>query len=150
MFRSRVLPLLVVTFAVTQISNPAGVLAASRMEPARSSTLGSDYTSALATADRFLQAWQAGDAENGMVLLTGHAKAKISPDDLEAFFSAASPAAYEIARGKVIRRGRYQFPVLLLGGQSSPSASKGLPRRRVSSIVVLHTGNDDWAVDKLP
>ncbi|MGA7905926.1 MAG: hypothetical protein WCA16_00870 [Candidatus Sulfotelmatobacter sp.] len=119
--------------------------------PAKSAILGTDYASALAAADRFLQAWQTGDIENGMVLLTGHAKQKISTSDLETFFSASAPEAYEITRGKPLRGGRYEFPVMLLGPSSAVAGAKaGHLHRRFSSLIVLHNGNNDWAIDKLP
>jgi hypothetical protein len=127
------------------------VLAASRTAAPKSDGLATDYASALAAADRFLQAWQAGDAENGIVLLTGHAKQRVSREDLEAFFSASAPVAYEITRGKSPRRGRYEFPVMLLDSSSSESASKNSRlHRRFSNIIVLKTSNRDWAIDKLP
>jgi hypothetical protein len=106
--------------------------------------LDSGYISALGAADRFLQAWQAGDAENGLTLLTGHAKEKASPDVIEKFFSNSSPSAYEIGRGKLLKRGSYEFPVVLVG------ISKSRARRHFSSIVIVDTGRNDWAVDTLP
>lgn len=104
------------------------------------------YVSALAAANHLLQAWQSGDVESGMVLLTRHAKKTASPDVVEKFFSNPGPSAYEIGHGKLLKRGRYEFPVVLL-----TSASKDVGKhRRLSSIVVVNTGNNDWAVDKLP
>ena len=151
MFRPRALALLATFFFLVQLSEPSSVLAASRTAPPKSGDLGADYASALATADRFLQAWQAGDAENGMVLLTGHAKRKVSREDLEIFFSESAPAAYEITRGREIHRGHYEFPVMLLSSSFSLSASQNNRlHRRFSSVVVLKTGNSDWAIDKLP
>jgi len=102
------------------------------------------YVPALAAADRLLHAWQSGDAESGMVLLTTHAKQAATTEVVERFFSDPGPSAYEIARGKLLKPGRYEFPVVLvLGGAKHP-------RRRFSSIVVVNTGNNGWAVDKLP
>jgi hypothetical protein len=108
--------------------------------------LDSGYVPALATADRFLQAWQSSDVENGMVLLTSHAKEAATTDVIERFFSNPGPSAYEIGRGKLLKRGRYEFPVVLVGGDSKNVHT----RRRFSSIVVVNTGDNDWAVDKLP
>jgi hypothetical protein len=103
------------------------------------------YVPALAAANHLLQAWQSADAESGMILLTTHAKQAASTDGVERFFSDAGPSAYEINRGKLIKPGRYEFPVVLvLGG------SKAQPRRRFSTIVVVNTGHNDWAIDKLP
>jgi len=106
--------------------------------------LDAGYVPALAAADHLLHAWQSGDAESGIVLLTTHAKQSASTDVVERFFSDPGPSAYEITRGKLLKPGRYEFPVVLvLGGAKHP-------RRRFSSIVVVNTGNNDWAVDKLP
>jgi len=101
---------------------------------------------ALAAADHFLQAWQAGDLENGMALLTGRAKYTANRDVVERFFSNPEPSGYEIDRGKLMKHGRYDFPVVLV---TVPSKSVHA-HRRFSSVVVVNTGNDDWAVDKLP
>jgi hypothetical protein len=106
----------------------------------------SGYASALATADHFLQAWQAGDAENGMVLLTSHAKEAANRNVLEKFFSNSESSAYEIDRGRLLKRGRYEFPVVLVTVPSKNIRA----RRRFSAIVIVNTGNNDWAVDKLP
>jgi hypothetical protein len=108
--------------------------------------LDAGYVPALAAADHFLQAWQAGDAENGTVLLSSHAKEAATTDAVEKFFSNAAPAAYEIGRGKLVKRGRYEFPVVLVSG----AAKDVRAHRRFSSIIVVNTGNNDWAVDKLP
>jgi hypothetical protein len=108
--------------------------------------LEASYIPALAVADHFLQAWQSGDVESGMVLLTSHAKESAAPEVVKGFFSSAGPSAYEIGRGKALKRGRYEFPVVLVGG-----AGKNVhAHRRFATIVVVNTGNNDWAVDKLP
>jgi hypothetical protein len=104
------------------------------------------YVPALAAANHLLQAWQSADAESGMVLLTTRAKQSASTDGVERFFSDPGPSAYEISRGKLLKPGRYEFPVVLvLGGGTGKQL-----RRRFSSIVVVNTGHNDWAVDKLP
>ena len=104
------------------------------------------YVPALAAADRLLQAWQSGDPESGLVLLTTHAKQAATTEAVERFFSDPGSSAYEIVHGKLLKPGRYEFPVVLvLGG-----AKNSHPRRRFSSIIVVNTGNHDWAVDKLP
>jgi len=108
----------------------------------------SDYVTALATADRFLQAWQSGDAENGMALLSSHVKDKTTTEALDSFFTADTAPnnrAYEIDRGKILKRGRYEFSVVLIG-----AAHGGQARRRFSSIILVNTGHNDWAVDRLP
>jgi hypothetical protein len=108
------------------------------------SALEPGYVAALAAADRFLQAWQSDDVENGMVLLSSPAKETATTDAVEKFFSNPGPSAYEIGRGKLQKRGRYEFPVVLIGN------SKNHARRRFCSIVMVDTGKNEWAVDKLP
>ena len=108
-------------------------------------SLGRDYAEALAAADHFLQAWQSGDMENGMALLTARAKQTVSRENLAKLFANAEPAGYEITRGKLVKRGRYEFPVVLVDRSQTTHI-----RRRFSSIVLVDTGNNDWAVDKLP
>jgi hypothetical protein len=108
--------------------------------------LGPGYVAALAAADHFLHAWQSGDAESGMVLLSSHAKETVTTDAAERFFSSPGPSAYEIGRGKLLKHGVYEFPIVLVSGASQ----KIRARRRFSSIVIVDTGHNDWAVDKLP
>jgi hypothetical protein len=106
--------------------------------------LDAGYVRALAAADHFLQAWQSGDLENGTALLSRHAKEAATTEGVERFFSNPGPSAYEIVRGKLLKHGRYEFPVVLVTGASKNS------RRRFFSIVVVNTGDNDWAVDTLP
>jgi hypothetical protein len=115
---------------------------AAKTPPASALEVG--YVSALAAADHFLQAWQSGDVESGMVLLSSHAKEKATTDAVDKFFSNPAPSGYEIGRGKLLKRGRYEFPVVLV------IASKNRAHRRFSSIVMVDTGRNEWAVDKLP
>ncbi len=104
------------------------------------------YVPALAAADHFLQAWQSADVENGTALLSSHAKEAATTEGVERFFSNPGPSAYEIVRGKLLKRGRYEFPVVLVIGSSKDVRT----HRRFSSIIVVNTGDNDWAVDKLP
>src|SRR5512143_2802276 len=53
-----------------------------------SATVDPDYVSALATANRFLHAWQVQDHETGVLMLTDAAKQHLSEERLDAFFSA--------------------------------------------------------------
>ena len=108
-----------------------------------------EYVSALATANRFLHAWQVQDHETGLLLLTDTAKQRTSEDRLESFFSPgdSTEESFEITRGKRLQAGRYLFPIVLW--QSIPG-KKSKPRSRFSEIVVVRTGKNDWAIDKLP
>lgn len=112
----------------------------------RPATQDPGYVEALAAADHFLQAWQSGDIGNGTALLTGHSKENATTDVLEDFFDGSRLSAYEIGRSKLIKRGRYEFPVVLVSANKKSSRV----RRRFSSVVVVDTGHNDWAVDKLP
>jgi hypothetical protein len=103
-----------------------------------------DYLSALSSADHFLQAWQSEDPEKGMSLLTSHAKKALTTEIVESFFSNEAPSAYEICHGKMLSRGRYEFPILLI------TAKHNRVRRQFSTIIVLNTGSNDWAIDRLP
>jgi hypothetical protein len=110
------------------------------------SALDPGYIRALAAADHLLQAWQSSDVEDGMALLTSHAKETATTEVVERFFSEPGASAYEIGRGKCLKRGRYEFPVVLVSGATNDRRA----RRRFSSIVIVDTGHNDWAVDKLP
>ncbi|PYX09822.1 MAG: hypothetical protein DMG88_05075 [Acidobacteria bacterium] len=103
----------------------------------------SNYISALAAANHFLHAWQNQDRETGIAMLTDTIKHQTSEDRLQSFFSSGSEAAYEIARGKRMKTGRYVFPITLFDPRTTP-------RPRCSRIVIIRAGKDDWAVDQLP
>jgi hypothetical protein len=122
---------------------------ASRTAGVRPDRVRSDraYISALAAANRFLQAWQNQDHETGLLMLTDEAKQHSSEDRLDSFFSSGAEAAYEIARGKRMKAGRYAFPVTLFPFLSSAANSD---RPQKSEIVVVQTGKDEWAIDRLP
>jgi hypothetical protein len=136
-------PLIVLSLALqastVSIANTKGAPALPVSEPG--------YKSALAAANRFLQAWQNQDHETGLLMLTDVAKQGSSPDRMESFFSSGKDAAYEIARGRKLKAGRYSFPVTLFVSGSDQS-KPGRPQR--SEIVVVLAGKDEWAVDKLP
>ena len=102
------------------------------------------YSSALATANRFLNAWQMEDHETGIVMLTDSARGHVSSRQLQSFFSPGPQAAYEIAHGRRLRRGVYEFPVVLF------HASETATRPDACTIIVTKQGRGDWAIDKLP
>src|ERR1700677_818777 len=79
----------------------------SRSEGRNQSVLNSNYVPALAAADHFLQFWQAGDKENGIALLSSHAKTKVTADGLDQFFFHPL-FVYEISGGQFIKDGRYE------------------------------------------
>ncbi|HEY1264681.1 MAG TPA: hypothetical protein VGF06_14230 [Terriglobales bacterium] len=114
-----------------------------KSKPRRSLSSDPDYVSALGTANRFLQAWQTRDHESGLLLLSDNAKNHTSVERLEGYFSpdATLPRAYQISRGKKLGPGRYSFPVALF---------ERAGHTRNSQIIVVHTGGNDWAVERLP
>lgn len=108
-----------------------------------------DYVAALATADRFLHAWQTQDEESGLLLLTDRVRRRTDESALQDFFSASrARSSFEIARGKKLAPGRYQFPVSLFEGQSE--TTRRWTRPQASTLIVVKAGKDDWAIDKLP
>ena len=102
-----------------------------------------DYVFALAAANRFLHAWQMGDLEAGVVLLSDDVRRSQDPEKFEQFFSGGADRAFEIAHGQR-NRGRYRFAIVLV------TAAGSRVRRRLSEIIVLNNGKNDWVVDRLP
>jgi len=117
---------------------------AAKVRPAAG--LDPGYVPALAAADHFLQAWQSGDLENGTAFLSSHAKEVATTEVVEKFFANPVSSAYEIGRGKLLKRGRYEFPVVMV----TEAAKNARPHRHFSSIIVVNTGKNEWAVDRLP
>ena len=117
-------------------------------KPSASTVADADYVSALAAANRFLYAWQTQDHETGLLMLTDAAKHHTSEDRLRQFFSPgpATQHAFEISQGKKLQTGRYTFPVALFGIRED----QRWIHPHFSQIVVIRTGKDDWAIDKLP
>ncbi len=101
------------------------------------------YVLALGAADHFLHAWQTGDAETGMVLLSNGLRHSQNSDTLEEFFSNATKRAFEITRGRG-HQGLYSFPVVLVTIRGDRVA------RKFSEIILIEAGKNDWVVDKLP
>ena len=101
------------------------------------------YAYALVAANHFLHAWQTGDIENGMVLLSDGIRHTQNAEKLEQFFSNGKDRAFEITRGHG-HSGLYSFPIVLVTLRGSHVT------RRFSEIVLVETGKDDWVVDKLP
>jgi hypothetical protein len=130
----------VVFLAVLSVLLATAPLTWAKKHKASSPPTDSSYVAALATANRFLAAWQGNDQEAGLPLITNRAKHQRSEADIDKLFSGASARAFEITHGRQLSHGRYLFPVLLLQG--------GV--RRYTEIVIVNTGTNDWAVDKLP
>jgi hypothetical protein len=135
-------------FLCTGLIFAANPLSAKNKHSAATGLLDREYVSALASANRFLSAWQTQDHEAGIILLTDAAKQHVSEDRMQAFFAPGSSIqeGYEISRGKKLKPGRYVFPVALF--EIGPDHKWVHPR--FSQITVVNTGKDDWAIDKLP
>lgn len=101
------------------------------------------YVYALASANRFLHAWQAGDLADGMVLLSDGLRHSQQPEKLEDFFLPSTDRSFEISTGHG-HHGRYSFPVVLVVLRGTRIA------RHSSEIILVNTGKNDWVVDKLP
>jgi hypothetical protein len=134
----RALVLLLLTMA-------APLTARTRAAPARSA-VDQEYIAALATANRFLQAWRSQD-RNGILLLSGKVKGQTAEEHLQSLFSRADNAqeAYEISGGRKLKAGRYIFSVALFNSRNGTWM-----QRRSSRIIVTRVGKNHWAVDKLP
>ena len=105
----------------------------------------SNYLGGLSAANRFLAAWQSNDQASAIPLITNRAKQQTTEDGLDKLFSGPSARAFEITRGRALRPGRFQFSIVLLQSDDS-----GHTRRRFAELIVVNTGKNDWAVDKLP
>lgn len=77
------------------------------------------------------------------MMLTDAARQQASSDKLQEFFSPSQHAAYEIQHGRRLNGGEYVFPVVLFG-----TAENSQPR--ACRLVIMHTGKDEWAVNRLP
>jgi len=126
------------------VFSPAPVWTRTHSRSAGDAPLDPGYVFALAAANHFLHAWQTGDLEAGMVLLSDGLRHSQNADKLEQFFSSGNDRAFEITRGHG-HRGRYSFPVVLVTPRGSSHVT-----RRFSEIVLVETGKNDWVVDKLP
>jgi hypothetical protein len=120
--------------------------AAARKHKEAPPPLEPEYVSALATANRFLTAWQTADLEAGVLLLTDRAKQQGSELGLKNFFRGTGARGFEINRGRRLRAGRYSFPVVLARATLEGHGAQ----RKYSQIILSSTGKDDWAVDRLP
>jgi hypothetical protein len=135
---------LAVFFCFLTVLLAAPVLAGSHSHPAKHDVpTDPGYVFALAAAGHFLHAWQTGDLENGMVLISDGIRHSQNADKLEEFFSSGTQRAFEVSRGHG-HSGFYTFPVVLMTLHAAHIT------RKASEIVLIETGKNDWVVDKLP
>lgn len=77
------------------------------------------------------------------MMLTDAARQQASSEKLQEFFSPGDHAAYEIERGRRVNGGEYIFPVVLFGTTQNAHP-------RACRLMIMRTGKDDWAVNRLP
>ena len=77
------------------------------------------------------------------MMLTDAARQQVSSDKLQGFFSPSDHAAYEIQRGRRLNGGEFVFPVVLFGATQNSQP-------RSCRLVIIRTGKDEWAVNRLP
>jgi hypothetical protein len=130
-------------FLISAILGPEGQ---AKTKSRTSPVVDQNYIAALATANRFLYAWQNHDQETALLLLTDAAKNRISEDQLSALLEGSAPVTYEITRGKKLNPGRYAFPIALF----QPTGQHRWMHPHYSQLIILNTGKDGWAIDKLP
>jgi hypothetical protein len=134
----------VACFIALALSASPQTWAKKRKAPAQPAA-DSNYVAGLATANRLLDAWQNNDLAGAMPLITNRAKQQATEEGLDKLFSGPTMRAFEISRGRSLRPDSYQFSIVLLQADDS-----GHTRRRFAELVVINTGKNDWAVDKLP
>ena len=141
---------LIRTACVSLLLLSTGAVPLSGKSKGSGTPLEQDYVFALAAADHFLHAWQTQDTEVGILLLTDRLKQRTQEDVLQTFFSSSAYTrqGFEIGRGKKLGRGRYEFPVALFQRPSAEANKRAHPQ--ASALVVVRTGKNDWAIDKLP
>jgi hypothetical protein len=134
---------LVITLSLVLAIATAAGGAANHPHPSKAKAEDPGYVYALAVANHFLNAWQTGDVETGMVLLSDHVRQSRDASEVEQLFASGANRAYEIGHGTG-GGSRYSFPVALT------TESGGKVHRKHSEIVVVKAGRNDWTVDKLP
>jgi len=78
------------------------------------------------------------------MMLSDAAREYVSPEQLQEFFSPTEAAAFEIEHGRKLNARSYAFPVVLFG------MTGGHERPHACNILLIRSGKDDWAVEKLP
>lgn len=101
----------------------------------------------MSAADHFLQAWESRDYEAGVVMLTDVAKQSVSEAQLDELFGTekSGTRGFEVLHGKKLHPGRYDFPVALFEGAKGKNAAP-----RLSRLIVVREGKNEWVIDQLP
>ena len=143
--RLRPIPRIRFVFLVTTAALVFCPMAMAKKRTIQPKANDASYAAALAVANRFLTAWQNNDQSAAMPLITNHAKQLATEDGIDKLFSGPTDRAFEIPHGKSAPTGRYAFSAVLL-----QTDTEGHLHRRFANLVIIHTGKNDWAVDKLP
>ena len=105
--------------------------------PKQEAPTDAGYVFALAAANHFLHAWQTGDLESGMLLLSNGLRHSQNADQMEDFFSNAKTKSrsYEITRGHGNPR-PYTFPIVRVtrGGGDPPGTGRGKAPHHATSF----------------
>ena len=134
-----------VILALLTVALAASPQAWARKHKATPNAPDASYPAALAVADHFLIAWQNNDPSAAMPLITNHAKQLATEEGIDKLFSGPTDRAFEIPHANSARAGRYAFSAVLL-----QTDTEGHLHRQFVNFVVINTGKNDWAVDKLP
>jgi hypothetical protein len=114
-------------------------------------TIDQDYVLALATANRFLCAWQMRDQEKGRALLSSNLRKQHKEEYFRQYLAGVSNphhAAYEIGSGQRVAKDRFAFEVRLY--QHTTGAKWTGPPPAPSQIFLRKAGAEAWRVDGLP
>jgi len=86
----------------------------------------SNYIAALATANRFLATWQDNDQAAAMPWITNRAKQQSTKRRRQALQRILN-SRFRNLSGRLVRRGRYQFSIVLLQNDDSGHTRRDLP-----------------------
>ncbi len=109
-----------------------------------------DYVSALSVADRFLTAWQWRRQDDGIALISGSLRKRMSEQDLRSYISGISNPhheAFEICSGKKLDDGRMAFTIMLY---EVYTGYPGVYPTGPSRLILSGDAQRGWLVDELP
>ena len=148
---------LVVTLAASCLAAWAGLACEQAPPPGPTSTrpaetpYDADYLAALAIADRFCEAWRAGDVGVGRMLLTRRLIRQHSDQRInDAIAARGNPRheAFEIFDGQRLADGRFAFRVRLFLSYAGQSGQR--IETPVELIIVAPGEDGQWRVDGFP
>lgn len=111
-----------------------------------------NYVLALATANRFLDAWRSRDQDSGLALLSNRLRESRTEDEWRMAIAGISNPhhqSYEITHGKHLPDGRVQFDVWLHDHYTGQRYGVS-PRRTADHMILIEVEKDEWRVDGVP